>query len=162
MDTSTSISNLGKSAFAALLAGFGESIGIHDLTPDEQGACTLKFDDQVVTFQQEQSSGRMIAYSVLGQLGADTPASKLRDLLSANLFWLGTADATLALDADSQKLVLERRFDTERCSPVEFEELIGLFVDTAEAWHEQFEAGVAAPTTPTESLAAHHNSHLLA
>lgn len=104
----------------------------------------------------------MIAYSVLGQLGADTPASKLRDLLSANLFWLGTADATLALDADSQKLVLERRFDTERCSPVEFEELIGLFVDTAEAWHEQFEAGVAAPTTPAESLAAHHNSHLLA
>lgn len=53
-------------------------------------------------------------------------------LLDANLFWLGTAGATLARDAASGSVVLQRSLPGARLDLEQFEAALQTLVDTAE------------------------------
>ena len=121
---------------ATLLEGLGRSVGLPELQPDENGSCTLMFDEVVVTFQQDAPGRQVTLHTQIGILPADAPAARLETLLAANLFWIQTAGATLALLPANRALVLAQRFELERVEQVHFEEALARFLDTADLWRD--------------------------
>lgn len=123
---------------ASHLMALGREVGIPALVVNEQGACLMSFDEHVVTFQEEDEGRSVTMYTVLGPLPRDTRVGVFRHLLAANLFWAETHGATVALDDSTDSLVLARDVDVSKLAEEEFQELLGLFLDTADWWHAHY------------------------
>lgn len=145
------MNTIDDSAFTRLIEQFGACIGIPALAADERGHCALRFDDRIVGIQQPLESDRMVVYTVIGDMPALDTTTQLRALLRANLFWLGTAGATLSLDENENKLVLAQSWALTEIDLDEFNRQLELFLDTADAWSTRLEAwrhGVSEDLTP--------------
>lgn len=128
--------NTPSEEFKYLLAALAEQTGLDQLEIDENGACALQFDDRftvhLVEFQEE---GAVRLVSDLGSPVEEVGQGALwQAMLEANWLGAGTRGATLSIEPGTSNVCLWRQAALATLNPVSFTELIGQFVDIAEAW----------------------------
>ncbi len=129
---------MSKELMTNLFRQFGQTIGLPELTPDNDGYCCLSFDELVVHFQADaQEDDTLLMFSRLGEIDDEEPSALYRDLLAANLFWGGTAGATLGVEPDTKMVVLATKLSLRTLDNVHFEELLKNFIDVAEQWQKK-------------------------
>ncbi|WP_050031287.1 type III secretion system chaperone [Verrucomicrobium sp. BvORR034] len=122
--------------FKYLLTALAEQTGLDQLGLDENGACALQFDDRITVYLVELE--KEAAIRLVSDLGTPSPdvegAAFQRCLLEANWLGTGTHGATLSLEPETGNVCLWRQASLAALNPVSFTDLVGQFVDTAEAW----------------------------
>lgn len=137
-----------------LLNQFGKSIGLDNLSLEQDETSLLVFDDKVVVnFRYDADHDSLLIFSPVGMLPAQNRAEICEYLLQANLFWTGTGGGTLAVDAATDEVILAYRTPVANLDSVSLERLVDSFVTGAEAWiailHGQVDvADVELPTVP--------------
>jgi len=127
-------------AFETLIAELGAAIGLPELKLDEDGACTLSFDDNItVNLRLDPETDAVVLYSPLGLLEADGSVAVKDALLEANLLFQGTGGCTLGVDSNMGLVVLAYREHVAQVRAPLLMERIEAFVNVAEAWRERLE-----------------------
>jgi len=121
-------------AYERLLASFGESIGLPELAPDEEGYCALSFDDLVVHLQHEPEEEEVAAFARLGAVEEDRTLEIYQMLLNANQLWAGTAGATLSVQPEDQMVFIATRKSLQALSHDGFRDWLGNLVDITDYW----------------------------
>lgn len=112
-----------------LFSELGQQIGIETLGFDEEGSCTLAFDDEIViTFLSSET----LVYAVCYVGDWDGQAAIAAKLLAANFAWKETQGATLAIEPGSNRIVLCRQWVLAELQVGELIEGIEAVVNVAE------------------------------
>ncbi len=124
-----------------LVNQYARSIGLGSLPLDEQGRCSLLFDDKFsVTLEPHPEAGSLVFFAELGPVPADGEHDFCQKMLQANYFWQHTGGlGTLALapEADPnvpRTAVLMYQTPLQSLDFGAFRNQFSDFVDTAEAW----------------------------
>lgn len=134
------------------LAAFGQSIGIEGLCFDEDGNCSLQIDEAIeVNVEHEADSDRIMLSASLGEVALEAREAVYAALLQGNLFWSGTAGATLSVEPETRRAFIHQRMPAAEVTAQSLEEMLDRFVGVAEAWARDIQAG--APDTTEEAEA---------
>jgi Tir chaperone protein (CesT) family len=90
-----------------LLAAFGKTLTLDGLAFGDDDTCVLLFDDDLaVTIEFDAPETRLVFSVFLDKLPEIGVEPLLRELMAANLYWLGTGGATIGLQASTGALML--------------------------------------------------------
>lgn len=126
-------------SFAALMDEFAHYVGLPELEPDEEGAYCLLFDDYVITIRCLDPPGRaprILMHAHVGFLPSARREERCLELLRANLMFHGTDGATLAADADSALISLQRAAPLRQLDLASFVRMLESFVACTVHWTE--------------------------
>lgn len=143
---------------ALLLEEFARSRNIGDLGFGEDGDCALVDEhDRVTHLQIDTENGRILCLAALG--GMPSPAGCrpeiLYDLLVANFCWGSSCGGTLALEAQSGQVVIQRYLPVADADAESFDRFIDTFTRLVEYWKErlaQIQAAYADDDFPFSAL----------
>jgi hypothetical protein len=97
-----------------LLKEFGRNIGLDQLELDEEGQCTLAFDDDiVVTFVVDSENGLNIV-SYIGELPETGAEYFVKALLEENFLPSNHGGTRFAIEPNSNRVVMVGRWDAEK------------------------------------------------
>ncbi|MDR3143682.1 MAG: type III secretion system chaperone [Puniceicoccales bacterium] len=129
-----------KTEVNELLGRLSHSLHLKRLALDEEDHCILLFDDKVIlNMELDGERSQLIVYAYLGMVPIEHKERIYEWLLQANYFWHETQGSTLALDRQTQTLVILRAFTLPLRHPENFEDELGVFVESAEHWIQQLE-----------------------
>ena len=124
--------------FKKLLKTLGENTGHPDLTPHQEGICSLRFDDRlIIDLECSEEKETLLLSSLVGVLKPDQRKKFYSELLEANLLWGGTGGATLGIDPETLTVFLCHQERMREMSFSRFQELIRDFSDTALFWNDR-------------------------
>lgn len=116
-----------------LLAAFGKTLTLEGLALGEDDTCVLLFDDDLaLTIELDEPGARFVFSIYLDRLPAEGAEPLLRELLAANLYWLGTEGATVGLQASTASLMLMHASAVASLDDASFERLLDALLKTAE------------------------------
>jgi hypothetical protein len=144
--------------FQNLLKELGANVGLADLKPNNDGLCSLRFDDRVtIDLEYHEESTSLIFSSIIGTLLTHQTEKIYPDLLEANLLWAGTGGATLGVDPVTLSAFLCYQERIEEMDFVRFQDLLKGFSDVAIFWNKRLQeepSPDSSENTPT-SLVSH-------
>jgi hypothetical protein len=124
----------------SLLRNFGNTIGLPDLAPDDDGYCCLRIGDKVTVSLQYEPEGKDIAlFARLCQIPPVTRAEAYEMMLAANLFWAQTRGGTLAVEPTDGVVFLLMKEKAQALENATFNSLLENFVEAAEDWQQRLE-----------------------
>jgi hypothetical protein len=138
--------------FRVLLHQFGETVGIPDLSPDEDGTCRLKIGSLETMFKLDHKNEKILLFSIIGNIPADPDIPFFEALLQGNLFWRETFGATLSLDLEGGNVILAREERLQFIDAIQFERFIGDFCAAANSWSEKTREFGNATTESTNGV----------
>ena len=138
---------------AQLLEHLANTIGVDGLAFNADGCARLTCDGRItLNLENDPVAGRLHLYVELGALPSRGREAVYRALLEGNLFGTQTAEATLAVDAAADSVVLCRTLWTEEVSAAAFNEIIKGMVGCAHVWQKTLADGTlgggAQPSLP--------------
>ncbi len=141
------------SSYSAVLAEFGNQIGISGLSPNEDGAATLRINGAFEFNLLVSTAGDTVtAFAELGRPGGEEdPAEIYQALLEANYFWGATGGATFSLQPGSGVVVVAQQFPVASLTPAVLEQVLQRFIEFAEKGLPGFgdeESGAESTTDP--------------
>jgi hypothetical protein len=105
---------------------------------DKEDHCLLLFDDKIIlNIELDEKRPQLVVYAYLGMAPIDHKERIYVLLLQSNFFLKKTQGATLALDKQTQTLVLLYPFELPLRHPENFEDDLAMFVETAERWIQE-------------------------
>lgn len=114
------------------------------LTLDDRGVCSLEFGDNIeCTVEVPPGSDLVYLHSEVVRVSAYDRSALYEDALALNLYGLETGGAFLALDRDSDRLVLCFNQPAEALDPERFAELVANFVETVERLRDRLNAAAS-------------------
>lgn len=116
-----------------LLTDFGKYLGLESLALDENGHCSLTFDETCVHIEAMDESSFVLLHSSLGEIPENSGREIYTRLLDANYFFQHTAGATLGLEADTGLVVMSHVVDMQDMELSSWEAVVQAFVDAAES-----------------------------
>ena len=116
-----------------LLLRLGVVLGL-ELYISDEGVCRIYFDDDAVDF--EITSEGICLIAELGILPSQDNTNLYRTLLTANLFGIATAGATLSIDPDSDSIFLHKML-YNGLSYSDFEIQVEFFIKVLRHWKRQ-------------------------
>lgn len=135
----------GMGIMADLLKEFGDTIGVSDMAPDEDGYVSFSVDDDlIIHLQYEQESEGLRFFASLGEVSPVDRASVIADMLDANVLWRGTGGATLGLDSEKDVVTMAYQEPIGNMSYGRFEQLLDGFLITAEQWTRRIQGDAGA------------------
>jgi hypothetical protein len=118
-----------------LLEELGQTIGLPDLRPDDSGyVCLLMEEAHALQLQLNPHTGELTMFSSLGHLASEHRATVNDHLLSANLFWQGTAGATIGVDPEDHEVIIAQRLLVDRLESQAFVAAIEEFAKLCDGW----------------------------
>jgi hypothetical protein len=124
-----------------LVNEYARSIGMSPVRLDDEGRCTLLFDDKLtVTLEPHRESGALVFFAEIGAVPADWENELYRKMLEANYFWQHTGGVgTLALTPSDDPNVprtamLLCQTPLQSLEFAAFQKRLSDFVETAEGW----------------------------
>ncbi len=127
---------------------FAEKVGIADLALDDQQLCELTVGDGLdVFFQGTENETELRLNGQFGFLQSDETQT-LMGLLTANYNGEGTAAAALALDAETDEVILGQAIDVAELDADGFLETVETCVKYLTYWTEHLPTLV--PSTPAD------------
>ncbi|MCX5769441.1 MAG: type III secretion system chaperone [Candidatus Hydrogenedentes bacterium] len=138
-----------------LVMEFGAMLTVDGLQLDpDNNSCVLLFDQEILlNIEYDAPADRMIFYVYLGELPQANAEPLLRELLSANLFWMRTRGATLALEEGTNGIILLYAHPLEDLDKAKFEAVVQNVVQQAENWKKRV-GEIKAKTAVAESSGA--------
>lgn len=136
------------SNYQQLLNELGNSTGIPDLAPDADNYCCLGFDDKIIVHLQFNPEKEVLMlFSQLGKIDEDKTTLLYPRILKANLFWQGTAGATIGVDDETREVLMCYQVPLEFMDFPKFQEVLEGFINIAELWINTLEAIQRGETT---------------
>lgn len=130
-----------KEEVNGLLERLGASLGLQDLSLDENNHCILLFDDKVIlNLELDEDNELLVVYSYLGEVPFEGRENIFETLLESNFFWRNTQGATLGIDKHTQTVVLAYPMELPLKNRDIFEERLAVFVDITEQWIDRLGA----------------------
>jgi Tir chaperone protein (CesT) family len=126
----------------SVLEQFGTHIGLDACMLDEEGGAQLALDDVYVSLLLDDTAESLVFLSSIGR--PEASAEIYGRLLDANLFWSGAGGSTLAREAASRSIVLQRSLPVAGLDLERFEAALQGFVDSAERLRDTLVAGDAS------------------
>ncbi|MDR0340413.1 MAG: type III secretion system chaperone [Puniceicoccales bacterium] len=118
-----------------ILGNLAKSLHLEELSLDNNRRCMLMFDDKIVlNLELDEKYAQILVYAYLGEVPLAGRENIFEKLLETNFFWNGTNGFTIAIDRQSQTVVVMARFPLPLLNPGTFEESLADFVDTTEFW----------------------------
>ncbi len=125
-------------AIDQLLKEFGEEVGIPELAFDEEGYCTLSFDDTIVTISKRENQERLVFYADVGLLPTPPPKDILLGLLEANALHRAVGDGAIGLHTDESHnmtiVVYSLLLRISNINKAVFESALKEFIEISEVW----------------------------
>ncbi len=126
--------------FSEYIANYGKEIGLPDLKLNEDGICSLSFDEKLnVDIVYRKDEEQVIFASPIGNIPAEGQENFFKQLLIANAFGIENAGAILGIEEDENRVVLSYMFISSTFSFELFKTVLANFVDLVEAWQEKLE-----------------------
>jgi Tir chaperone protein (CesT) family len=123
-----------------VLEQFGAHVGLDVCMLDEEGGAQLALDDTYVSLLLDPTAESLVFLSSIGR--PEASAEIYGRLLDANLFWSGALGSTsLAREAASRSIVLQRSVPVAGLDLERFEAALEGFVDSAERLRDTLVAG---------------------
>jgi hypothetical protein len=123
-----------KAEVNQILGRLAKSLRLDELSLDNNH-CMLMFDDKIVlNLELDEKYGQLLVYAYLGEVPLSGRENIFENLLETNFFWSGSNGFTIAIDKQSQTVVIMTRFQLPLHNPGAFEENLADFVDTTESW----------------------------
>lgn len=132
--------------FEQLLAEVGREVGVE--LGGTAGPIEFDFDGFPVTIAADDRSGQedIVLSARLGTVPVARELEVYRLLLEANVFWSGTADATLGVNSATREALICYRRPMEGLGGKDAAGLLGAFVQIAENWRNFITAANEAVT----------------
>ena len=133
--------------FRLLLRELGESMSLPKvLEPDKDDSCHVLFDEKVaVEFRRD--AGWLVLFSALGEFDTSDRPDLALALLEANLFWQGTAGATLGV-SNAGLVVMAHRMPLAGLDLPKLRDVLDRFLKVAEHWHRDLGLPAVASDAP--------------
>ncbi len=126
---------MSKENFQVLLKELGTTIGLADLSPDDEGYCSLTFDDKIVlNLQYDQRTENIVIFTELGEVRDELALKVYSRFLEANMFWKDTGGGTLCVEPKTMTAMLEYQESVAKMDEVRFQQLVEGFINIAEYW----------------------------
>ena len=137
------------------LEHLARTMGVEGLAFNADGCARLTFDGRIaLNLESDPVAGRLHLYVELGALPARGRETVYRALLEGNLFGAQTGEATLAVDAAADAVVLCRTLWAEEVSAAAFTEIVQAMVGCANVWQQALADGTLGGTEPAAGSAA--------
>ena len=118
-----------------ILSELGATMGMENLTFDENGGCILQFDETMnVLLLYEGNSEVLYLFSFVGEIPEGKESVVMRHLLEANYRWEGSGGATLSLRKDEGNVVLTHKLLVASLTREALEQTLSEFVTALEKW----------------------------
>jgi|GEM_PF-739362 len=139
-----------------LLESFGRLLTIEGLELGEKDdSCVLLFDqDLALTIEYDEPTERLLFAVYLDSLTEETEGPLLRELLSANFYWIATAGATLCAESSTGALYLLYPSRVTDLDDARFERLVENLISMAEKWRDRIAAHRAGTVTAAADSAS--------
>jgi len=142
-------------AFQALVAELGQSLGMAGMSAGEDGYIGLTIDKRDVHLQYEAEGDTVVLFSRLQEVDPDRRDVVYGMLLAANVLWQGANGATFSADPDTGRIFLADRRARAALDVDSLSTWIERFVDTAGYWHARIEtANAGGPLQDDEAAPA--------
>ncbi|WP_161626857.1 type III secretion system chaperone [Desulfospira joergensenii] len=124
-----------KERLSQMLETFGNLVGITGIGLDEDNACTISFDGQVVlNLQFEEENHTLLMFSNLGRIEKDRQLELFSEMLEAGFYERARGGPSLGFIRETQTAMLIAQADTRQLDFQAFEALVEQYVNCAEAW----------------------------
>lgn len=137
--------------FTTLLEHFGKKVGLNELMVDEQGTCSLGFDDMVVDMKVTGDERHLMLFGKVAPLPEERQDLLLPQILGGNFLYQGTNGASLGLDVENKVLYLQQLEALDILDDEAFEKLLEDFTNTLETWKNILDEFVRSTPTQEES-----------
>ena len=127
-------------AFQALVAELGQSLGMAGMSAGEDGYIGLTIDKLDVHLQYESEEDTVVLFCRLQEVDPDRRDVIYGMLLAANVLWQGANGATFSADYDTGRVFLADRRSRTALDVDSLSTWIERFVDTAGYWHGRIAA----------------------
>lgn len=135
---------------ANILATFGANIGLDGLCLDENGQCSIQFDDVIVNLEYDEDKQYLYVYSQLCPL-PDSDDSRLAlygFLLELNSLFKGTDGGILGIEPALGLVTYANRLTLDTLDDTELDRRLGRHVDTVESLRASLNAMHENAATP--------------
>lgn len=116
-----------------LLKELGRHIGLEQLELDEEGQCTLAFDEEIVVTFVADPDGGLNAVSFVGELPESGANAFVRGLLEENFLPSNHGGARFAIEPSSNRVVMVGRWDAQKTDMGSFSIQLESFVNSIDA-----------------------------
>lgn len=133
-----------------LLQALGQVLALPALALNSERVCGLYAPGGVqVQMEWVPSEQALLLMAGVGQLDSRDPGGHAQRLLQANFLFAGTRGETIALEPETQRLLVCARLEPAEVSLEHAVELFSRFVDTAQRWHDHLHSqGDESPALP--------------
>ncbi len=126
-----------------------ESLAIHLGLPTDRswnGPVDLRVDDLAVTLEPRQSDSvtEIWMHVSLAVVPEERELEMYRALLAGNMFWCGTADATIGVNSQTREAKIARRLPLDGLDGQQLAATLARLVQVAKAWRNYLTSEPAA------------------
>jgi hypothetical protein len=117
-------------AVGNLLKELGRHIGLDQLELDDEGQCTLAFDEDIVVTFVADPEGGLNAVSFVGELPDSGAESFAKKLLAENFLPSNHGGARFAIEPNSNRVVAVGRWDAQKTDVNSFSAQLEAYVNS--------------------------------
>ena len=141
---------MSKQNLQTLLQRIGETVGIPDLSLDDDNVSQLRVDGALDIMLEFFERTEQVVFTVrCGELGQNNRNAMLQEIAEANFHWIGGGGGTLSLNAEDGMVYLQFREPTAQLDQTRFEGLLQALIMNAEHWGTRLVAGAVATDKPS-------------
>jgi hypothetical protein len=124
----------------AILADFGQKIGIENIAFDEDGNCQLGVDEFVFTIEHPDDTDTLTIRATVCEIPAAVSDDYFARIVELNLASSTFSTAFLGADLDRKNIVMIEHLTLRGLDSVEFEQAMTSLVNLAEVWRDMLTA----------------------
>jgi hypothetical protein len=134
-----------------LLKEFGRHIGLEQLALDDDGQCTLAFDEDIVLTFVADPDGGLNAVSFVGELPASGAEQFVKSVLQENFLPSNHGGARFAVEPNSNRVVMVGRWDAQKTDVSAFSAQLEACVNSIDAMQKTMAETKFDATAPTQA-----------
>lgn len=135
---------MSQSHAQALLAAFGDKLGLPQLGFDEQGFCSLQHGDIILNLEHQPSVDALVCYIWIGEVAEERRAGIAIQIADANYLLAGTAGAALGMQASTGEVMLTAYFSCYGLGLADLEKALLNLIVLADDWRSRLSGQPAA------------------
>ena len=144
---------MSKQNLQTLLQRLGQTVGIADLSLDEDNYCLLRLDGTLDIAVEFVEDAELVVFTArCGALGEQNRAAILQQITDANFYWTGAGGGTLSTNSREGMVYLHFRESTAHLDQARLESLLQALVMNTERWSARL--ATASSSAPADAPAA--------
>jgi hypothetical protein len=143
---------MSKQNLQTLLQRLGQTVGIPDLSLDDEDYCLLRLDGTLDIAVEYVEDAELVVFTTrCGKLGEQNREAVLQQITDANFYWTGAGGGTLSTNSREGMVYLHYRESTAHLDQARLENLLQALVMNAERWSARLAAASSAPAADAQA-----------